>query len=101
MTGMTIRAPNGSVLVDMTMKFSQNVGYWDTNGVNGSIVIPLPPPGKKNFYTVVPLVDTAQGRGKLPGVTITNEQFVNWVYSYNTNAWGNFSAAARIYYGYF
>lgn len=101
MTGLTIRALDGRVLVDMTMKISQNVGFWDTNGANGSIVIPLPPPGKTNYYIVVPLVDTRQGRGKLPGVTLTNGQFMSWQYSYNTNGWGNFSAPARIYYGYY
>lgn len=101
MTGLYIQDSAGKLLVDMTSKISQNVGFWDTNGANGSIVIPLPPAGKQNYYIVVPLVDTNKGRGKLPGVTLTSQQYLNWVYSYDTNSWGNFSALARIYYGYY
>lgn len=100
MTGMAIRASNGSVLVDMTMSFAQTFSYVETGAVNGSISIPPAPPGKTLFYIVVSLVNTQRELGKIPGVTISGST-LSWLYSYNTNAWGNFSANARIYYGYY
>lgn len=100
MTGMVIRRADGSVMVDMTMTLPQTLGSVDTNAVNGSMTLPAAPAGKALFYIAVPLVDTGLALGKLPGITITG-QSMSWVYSYNTLAWGNFSANTRIYYGYY
>lgn len=100
MTGLTIKNSAGQVVVDMTMNFAQNMGAVDTNSVNGSLNIGSVPAGKTIFYIVVSLVPTNREKGKLPGVTITGS-VMSWVYSYNTLGWGNFSANARIFYGYF
>lgn len=100
MTGLTIRSATGAVLVDMTMNISQDQGFIDTGGVNGSIAIPAPPAGKTQFFGVVPLVDMQREAGKLPGVTMT-PGVLSWAYLYPTNGWGFFSANARIFYGYY
>lgn len=91
------------MLVDMTMKFSQNVGYVDTNQATvGSITIPAAPKGKTNFYAIVALGDSQRENGKRPGVTLDQATNVlSWRYSYNQNFWGYFSLNCRIYYGYF
>ena len=39
-------------------------------------------------------------KGKLPAAIIANG-VLSWVYSYNANGWGNFSANCIIYYGYY
>lgn len=39
-------------------------------------------------------------KGKLPAAVIDNG-VLSWVYRYNTNGWGNFSANCVIYYGYY
>jgi len=100
MTGITIKTPDGRVLVDMTMKLSQTMGSVDTNSVNGTVTIPAPPAGKSAYFIVVPLVDLQREKGKKPGVTLSGTS-LSWAYSYNTNGWGYFSADCRIYYGYY
>ncbi|MEE4675375.1 hypothetical protein [Pseudomonas viridiflava] len=100
MTGITIKAADGRVLVDMTMKLSQTMGSVDTNSVNGAVTIPSPPAGKAAYFIIVPLVDLQREKGKKPGVTLSGTS-LSWAYSYNTNGWGYFSANCRIYYGYY
>ncbi|MDI2589881.1 hypothetical protein POF45_00340 [Pseudomonas sp. 681] len=87
-------------MLDMTMSISQDQGYVDTGGINGSIAIPPPPIGKTQFFAVVPLVDVQREAGHLPGVTMTPGA-LSWAYSYVTRGWGFFSANARIFYGYY
>lgn len=99
-TGLVINDVNGINLVNMTMFISQTTGSVDTNGVNGSITIPSPPAGRKLFFSVTPLVDLQVEKGKRPGVTLDGNT-ITWVYSYNTNGWGFFSANCRIRYGYY
>ncbi|WP_439895417.1 hypothetical protein ACTACV_12850 [Pseudomonas syringae] len=100
MTGITIKAADGRVLVDMTMKLSQAMGSVDTNSVDGAVAIPAPPSGKGAYFIVVPLVDLQREKGKKPGVTLSGTS-LSWAYSYNTNGWGYFSANCRIFYGYY
>jgi len=100
MTGLTIRNAAGQVIVDMAMNLAQNMGSVDTDSANGSLNIGSAPAGKTIFYIVVSLVSTNREKGKLPGVTIAGP-VMSWTYSYNTLGWGNFSANARIFYGYF
>jgi len=100
MTGITIRDDSNRLLVDMTMRISQNLGYVDTGGGNGAVGLPSPPVGKQLYYVVVPLVDLQREKGKRPAVTLSGTS-LSWVYSYNTNGWGYFSANCRIFYGYF
>lgn len=100
MTGITIKTAANVVLVDMTMNISQHQGFVDTGGVNGAVAIPGPPPGKTQFFSVVPLVDLQRETGKKPGVAISGG-VLSWAYSYATNGWGYFSANCRIYYGYY
>ncbi|MGR3963804.1 hypothetical protein FW800_04925 [Pseudomonas sp. 910_23] len=101
MVGLVIRdRETGLVKVDMTMSISQTQGSVVTNSANGSIAIPAPPPGKVQFPIVVPLQDRQLEKGKVPSVTISNG-VLSWIYSYNTNGWGNFSANCIIYYGYY
>jgi hypothetical protein len=100
MTGITIRNEAGQVTLDMTMNISQQMGSVTTGGVNGSVQIPSPPPGKTVTYVVVPLVDLQREKGKRPGVTISGNT-LSWTYSYSTNGWGYFSANCRIDYGYY
>lgn len=100
MTGITIKAADGRVLVDMTMKLSQTMGSVDTNSVDGAVAIPAPPTGKSAYFIVVPLVDLQREKGKKPGVTLSGTS-LSWAYSYNTNGWGYFSANCRIFYGYY
>lgn len=100
MTGLTIRNAAGQVTVDMTMNISQHQGSVDTGAVNGAIAIPGPPPGKTQYFIVVPLQDLQLERGKKPGVTLSGG-VLSWAYSYATNGWGYFSANCRIYYGYY
>ncbi|MBD8804620.1 hypothetical protein [Pseudomonas syringae] len=100
MTGITIKAADGRVLVDMTMKLSQAMGSVDTNSVDGAVEIPAPPSGKSAYFIVVPLVDLQREKGKKPGVTLSGTS-LSWAYSYNTNGWGYFSANCRIFYGYY
>ncbi|WP_122509941.1 hypothetical protein [Pseudomonas viridiflava] len=100
MTGITIKAADGRVLVDMTMKLSQTMGSVDTNSVDGTVAIPVPPTGKSAYFIVVPLVDLQREKGKKPGVTLSGTS-LSWAYSYNTNGWGYFSANCRIFYGYY
>ncbi|WP_122498949.1 hypothetical protein [Pseudomonas viridiflava] len=100
MTGITIKAADGRVLVDMTMKLSQAMGSLDTNSVDGAVAIPAPPSGKSVYFIVVPLVDLQREKGKKPGVTLSGTS-LSWAYSYNTNGWGYFSANCRIFYGYY
>ncbi|ARD12423.1 MULTISPECIES: hypothetical protein [Pseudomonas syringae group] len=100
MTGITLKTADERVLVDMTMKLSQTMGSVDTNGVNGAVTIPAPPPGKTAYFIPVPLVDLQREKGKRPGITLSGTS-LSWAYSYNTNGWGYFSANCRIYYGYY
>jgi hypothetical protein len=101
MAGLILRNPaNGQEILNMTGSYSQDMGYVTTNGVNGSVAIPAPPAGKTMFYSILPLVDRQREKGKLPGVVISGNT-LSWVYSYNTNGWGSFSANCRIYYGYY
>jgi hypothetical protein len=98
MAGMIIRNRAGQVILDMTMRISQNMGWVDTNGVNGSASLPAPVAGKQLYYVVVPLVDLQREKGKKPGVTLSGTS-LTWSYSYSTNGWGYFSANCRIFYG--
>ncbi|MEE4668277.1 hypothetical protein V2L05_03480 [Pseudomonas alliivorans] len=100
MTGITIKAADGRVLVDMTMKLSQTMGSVDTNSLNGAVTIPSPPTGKSLYFIIVPLVDLQREKGKKPAVILSGTT-LSWAYSYNTNGWGYFSANCRIYYGYY
>lgn len=101
MVGLIIRdRDTGMVKVDMTMSISQTQGSVVTNSANGSIPIPPPPAGKAQFSVVVPLQDLQLEKGKLPAAVIANG-VLSWVYRYNTNGWGNFSANCTIYYGYY
>ncbi len=100
MTGLSIKAANGTTLLDMTMSISQNLGSVITGGVNGSTTIPPAPPGKTIFYTVVPLVDLQRDKGKRPGVTLSGAT-MTWAYSFSDNGWGFFAANCKIYYGYY
>ncbi|QXI13206.1 hypothetical protein HU754_007270 [Pseudomonas zeae] len=100
MTGLIIRSPTGALLVDMTMNISQDQGYVDTGGLNGSVAIPPPPAGKTRFFGVVPLVDMQREAGHLPGVTLSSN-VLSWNYRFVTSGWGFFAANARIFYGYY
>jgi hypothetical protein len=101
MTGLTIKAKDGTVILDMTMKISQHMGSVDTNSTNGSVSIPAAPLGKTLFYNIVPLVDLQVDKGKKPGVTISGVT-LSWAYSFNTGGgWGYFAANCRIYYGFY
>lgn len=101
MVGLIIRdRDTGAVKVDMTMSISQTQGSIITNSVSGSIAIPAAPPGKTQYPIVVPLQDLQMEKGKLPAAIIANG-VLSWVYSYNANGWGNFSANCIIYYGYY
>jgi len=101
MVGLVIRdRDSGLVKVGMTMNISQTQGSVITNSANGSITIPAPPVGKTQFPIVVPLQDIQREKGKLPSVVISGG-VLSWIYSYNTNGWGNFSANCIIYYGYY
>lgn len=99
-TGLVINDVNNINIVNMTTFISQEMGSVDTNGVNGSITIPSPPPGRTVFFSVAPLVDLQVEKGKRPGVTLTGNT-LTWGYSYNTSGWGFFSANCRISYGYY
>lgn len=98
MAGLIIRNPAGQVILDMTMRISQNMGSVDTNAANGSASLPSPPAGKQLYFIVVPLVDLQREKGKKPAVTLSGTS-LSWAYSYSTNGWGYFSANCRIYYG--
>lgn len=100
MTGLVIRNTSNEVILDMTSSVSQNVSSVVTNGTAGGVIIPLAPPGKTNYFVVVPLVDLQQAKGKRPGVTLSGNT-LSWSYSFNTNGWGFFAANCRIYYGYY
>lgn len=84
----------------MTGNYSQDLGSVNTNGQNGSMALPAIPAGKTYFYSILPLVDLQREKGKRPGVTISGST-LSWVYSYNTNGWGYFSANCAIYFGYY
>lgn len=98
MAGLILRNSSGQVILDMTMRISQNMGWVDTNGANGSASLPPPPAGKQLYYVVVPLVDLQREKGKKPGVALSGTS-LTWSYSYSTNGWGYFSANCRIFYG--
>lgn len=100
MTGLVIRNTSNEVILDMTSSVSQNVSSVVTNGTAGGVIIPPAPPGKTNYFVVVPLVDLQQAKGKMPGVTLSGNT-LSWSYSFNTNGWGFFAANCRIYYGYY
>jgi hypothetical protein len=100
MAGLVLRNKAGQVTLDMTMVISQNLGYVDTNATDGSAALPAAPYGKQLYYIPVSLVDRQKEKGKLPGITLSGTT-LSWVYSYNTNGWGYFSANTRIYYGFF
>jgi hypothetical protein len=100
MTGLIIRNPAGQEILNMTMRLSQNMGWVDTNGANGSATLPTPPAGKQVYYVVVPLVDLQREKGKKPAAGLSGTA-LSWAYSYNTNGWGYFSANCRIFYGYY
>lgn len=76
------------------------MGWIDTGGNNGSAKLPSPPNGKQLYYVIVPLVDLQKTLGKKPAVTLSGTS-ISWIYSYNTNGWGYFSANCRIFYGYY
>jgi hypothetical protein len=98
MAGLIIRNSAGQEILNITMRISQNMGWVDTNGANGSATLPSPPAGKQLYYVVVPLVDLQREKGKRPAVSLSGTS-LSWVYSYNTNGWGYFSANCRIFYG--
>jgi hypothetical protein len=100
MAGLILRNTAGQVILDLTMRISQNMGSVDTNGVNGSANLPSPPAGKQLYYVVVPLVNLQREKGKRPAVSLSGTA-LSWVYSYNTNGWGYFSANCRIFFGYY
>lgn len=100
MAGLILRNTQGQVILDMTMRISQNLSYVDTNGQNGSVTLPSAPAGKQLYFVVTPLVDLQRSLGKRPAVTLSGTS-LSWFYSYNTNGWGYFSANCRIFYGYY
>lgn len=100
MTGLIIRDVTGRAVLDMTTNVSQELGSVVTNGANGSLLLPTPPPGRTLFFWAVPLVNMDGWRAKLPGINIVNN-VMTWTYSYPTNGWGFFSANCRIHYGYY
>lgn len=100
MAGLIIRNPAGQVILDMTMRISQNMGSVDTNGANGSASLPSPPAGKTMYYVIVPLVDLQREKGKKPAVSLSGNT-LSWAYSFNPNGWGYFAANCRIFYGYY
>lgn len=82
------------------MVISQNLGYVDTGGADGSATLPAAPYGKRLYCIPVSLVDRQKDKGKLPGITLSGTS-LSWAYSYNPNGWGYFSANCRIYYGFY
>lgn len=99
-TGFLAYREDGTLMVDMTENFSQMQGSFVTGSANGSGTMASLPPGKTRFYMITSLVDRNAWLGKRPGVSISGN-VMSWVYSYNTNNWGFFSANCRIYYGYY
>lgn len=94
--------PGNPLLTDMTVRFSQNMGYVDTGGANGSVVVPDAPTGRTFFYYVVGMDANANGDGMRPGVLITDNGAtvtITWTYSYN-GGFGRYSLPCRIHYGY-
>lgn len=100
MTGLVIKNTDGGIILDMTSKISQTLGFVTTNSTNGSTTILAPPAGKTAFFITVPLVDLNREKGKRPGVVLEGTS-LSWAYSYNPNGWGYFSANCNIYYGYY
>lgn len=84
----------------MTMRISQNIGFVDTNGADGSATLPSAPAGKQLYFVIVPLVDLQKSLGKKPSVTLSGTS-LSWFYSYNPYGWGYFSANCRIYFGFY
>ncbi len=99
MAGMILRNKQGQTIMDLTMSISQNMGWVDTGGGNGSASLPSAPDGKTMYYHVVPLVDLQREKGKRPGVTLSGNSLA-WNYSF-APGWGYFAANCRIFFGYF
>lgn len=100
--GMKAWDPSALLLLDMTSSISQMDGYVDTGAANGSLVIPLAPPGKELFYAITELSAQSKYLGKRPGVTLTigaSTATLSWQYSY-ASGWGFYSLDCRIHYGY-
>lgn len=94
--------PGSPILADMTVKFSQNIGYVDTGAVNGSATVPDAPNGRQFFYYVVGTAANSNGDGRKPGVLLTDNGdtvTITWTYSYNPG-FGRYNLACRIHYGY-
>ncbi|MDH0300617.1 MULTISPECIES: hypothetical protein [unclassified Pseudomonas] len=98
-TGFLAYAPDGTLLIDMTTSISQMLGYVDTGAVDGSAVLPSPPPGRTLFYAVAELSEQDRGLGKRPGITLVGTT-LSWAYSY-AGGWGFYSLNCRIHYGYY
>lgn len=101
-TGLKVYSPSALLLLDMTESISQMEGYVDTGAANGSLVIPLPPSGKKLFYAITELAEQVKYLGKRPGVTLVigaSTATLSWQYSY-VGGWGFYSLNCRIHYGY-
>lgn len=91
------------LIADLTVATSQNIGYVDTNKVNGSITVAEAPNGRTFFHFVVALEPNATADGLRPGILITDNgdtRTITWTYSY-TPGFGRFSLNCRIHYGYF
>lgn len=102
-TGLKIYDPGGLLMLDMTSSISQMLGYVDTGAANGSLSIPLAPPGKTLFYAITELSAQNKYLGKRPGVTLTpgtTTATLSWQYSY-AGGWGFYSLNCRIHYGYY
>lgn len=95
--------PGNELITDMTDRISQNMGWVDTNGTNGSLVVPDAPNGRTFFHYVVGIAANPTADGMRPGVTITDNGdtvTLNWRYSYN-GGFGRYSLNCRIHYGYY
>ena len=92
-----------ALVTDMTVRFSQNMGYVDTNGVNGSVTVSDAPNGRNFFYFVVGQGANANGDGLRPGVLTTDNGAtvtITWTYSF-TSGYGRYALPVRIHYGYY
>lgn len=95
--------PDSTVLVDMTVSYSQIMGSVESGATNGSITVSAAPNGKSPMITVSDLAPDVNGNGKRPGVTFTiigDRMTVTWRYSYRAG-FGNFAMPVLISYGYY
>jgi len=94
----------GSTLVtDMTQFISQNLGYYDTGGVNGALTVSDAPAGRTFFYFAVAMGNNPTADGMRPGVSVTDNGdtvTISWAYSYN-QGFGRYNLPVRIHWGFF